>query len=151
MKKVYKKRDPQIKYREIKTDTIPTHMYVDKFSNDIVADLDDMYTSYEEMQDDFRKIEDFFTKHIEPNESVSVANADEVMSRNRYRDMIPYDSNIVYLSQETGDPASTYINASWVNRLCLALNELPNMYDSMKKMNYSKITTRIIYLRFCTC
>ena len=79
MNKVYKKRDPQIKYREIETDTIPTHMYVDKFSNDIVADLDDMYTSYEEMQDDFRKIEDFVTKHIEPNESVSVASADEVI------------------------------------------------------------------------
>ena len=132
MKKVYKRRVPQIKYREIKTDTIPTHMYVDKLSEDLVADLDDMTASYDEIQDEYRKIEDFVTKHIEPKESVSVASAAEVMSKNRYRDMIPYDSNIVYLSQETGDPASTYINASWVKRLCLALNELTNLSNIWK-------------------
>ena len=117
---MYKRRIPQIKYREIKQDTIPSHMYVDKSSDDLVADLDDMTTSYEEMQDEYKKIENFVTKHIEPEESVSVASSDEVMSRNRYRDMIPYDSNIVYLSQETGNPASTYINASWVSYKCLA-------------------------------
>ena len=89
-------------------------MYVDKSSDDLVADLDDMTTSFEEMQDEYKKIEDFVTQNIEPEESVSVASSEGEMSRNRYRDLIPYDSNIVYLSQETGNPASTYINASWV-------------------------------------
>ena len=111
----YKRRTPSLKYRQIKTDVIPSHMYVDKTSDDVVADLDDMVTSVEEMQEEYRKIEEFVSRHIEPEESVSVASAGEVMSRNRYRDMIPYDSNIVYLSQETGNPPSTYINASWVS------------------------------------
>ena len=119
-KVMYKRRKPQIKYTKIKTQTIPSHMYVEKSSDDLVADLDDMTTSFDEMQDEYNKIEDFVTRHIEPEESVSVASAAEVMSRNRYRDMIPYDSNIVYLSQETGNPASTYINASWVSYKCLA-------------------------------
>ena len=139
---MYKRRVPQIKYREIKQDTIPSHMYVDKSSDDLVADLDDMTTSYEEMQDEYKKIENFVTKHIEPEESVSVASSDEVMSRNRYRDMIPYDSNIVYLSQETGNPASTYINASWVSKtsMKLSVRNLENFYKYYIILSFLKIT-----------
>ena len=98
-------------------------MYVDKSSDDLLDDLDNIANSFEELQKEYKKIEDFVTRHIEPEESVSVASSAEVMSRNRYRDMIPYDSNIVYLSQETGNPASTYINASWVSN-CLVWKEL---------------------------
>ena len=32
----------------------------------------------------------------------------------RYRDMVPYDSNMVSISTPTGLPPSTYINASMV-------------------------------------
>ena len=90
-------------------------MYVDKSSDDLLDDLDNMANSFEELQKEYKKIEDFVTQKIEPEESTSVASNEELMSRNRYRDLVPYDSNIVYLSQETGNPASTYINASWVN------------------------------------
>ena len=113
-KVMYKRRTPQIKHKQNSTDTLPNHMYVDKLSDNVVDDLDSIAHS-DELQDEYEKIEEFVTKYIEPEESVSVASAAEVMSRNRYRDLIPYDSNIVYLSQATGNPPSTYINASWVN------------------------------------
>ena len=118
-KVMYKRRTPQIKHKQSTTDTIymgtiPNHMYVDKSSDDVVDDLDSLAHS-EELQEEYEKIEDFVTKYIEPKESVSVASIEELMPRNRYRDLIPYDSNIVYLSQATGNPPSTYINASWVN------------------------------------
>lgn len=113
---MYKRRIPQIKYKHENSDTtFPTHMYVDKSSDDLLDDLDNMANSIEELQEEYKKIENFVSQNIEPEESVSVAGAEEVMPRNRYRDLIPYDSNIVYLSQATGNPASTYINASWVN------------------------------------
>ena len=47
-------------------------------------------------------------------ETIDIAKTEDNMKRNRYRDVVPFDSNIVYLSRETGDPPSTYINASEV-------------------------------------
>ena len=63
---------------------------------------------------EFDNLEAFVQNHINSRETTSVATSDENMRRNRYRDMVPFDSNIVYLDWESGNPLSKYINASWV-------------------------------------
>ena len=63
---------------------------------------------------EFENLEAFVQNHINSRETTSVATSDENMRRNRYRDMVPFDSNIVYLDWESGNPLSKYINASWV-------------------------------------
>ena len=63
---------------------------------------------------EFEKLESFVEHHINPGETRFIATSEENLRRNRYQDMVPFDSNIVYLDYETGDPPSDYINASWV-------------------------------------
>ena len=64
---------------------------------------------------EYEKLETFVQNHINSEETKSVARSDDNLRRNRYQDMVPFDSNIVYLKSESGYPPSKYINASWVN------------------------------------
>ena len=52
--------------------------------------------------------------HIKSFESVLVAKSKLNLKRNRYQEMVPYDSNIVYLNPTLGNSSSIYINASRV-------------------------------------
>ena len=42
--------------------------------------------------------------------------------------MNPFDTNIVYLESEAGNPPSTYINASWVRYICLTEAIMNTLY-----------------------
>ena len=41
--------------------------------------------------------------HIIPHETTDIARSEENAGRNRYRDMVPFDSNIVTLAKMTGE------------------------------------------------
>ena len=93
-------------------------------------DLDTAAALQEEIGEEYKKLEIHVRNHIDPDETTEIAKSELNSRRNRYQDMVPYDSNLVTLSKETGtlkniqhfiiaislgNPKSKYINASWVN------------------------------------
>ena len=116
----------------IKTVLPPSHIIINKTEN-ISEDLDKaaslqvrnilkillfiyvQVSFQDEHEREYEKLETFVQKHINPGETTFVAKTEENVRRNRYLDMLPFDSNIVYLRSDAGFPPSRYINASWVN------------------------------------
>ena len=72
-----------------------------------------LYLFQEDHEAEFVKLESV-ENHIRSFESVSVAKSKLNLKRNRYKEMVPYDSNIVYLDPSLGNSPSPYINASRV-------------------------------------
>ena len=128
----------------LKTEIVPPHIIIRKSSEYTLHDLDTAASAIKEIKKEFEVLEDYVDNHITNGvgkqifrsfnyfayfiqESVIVA--EENMRRNRYRDMLPFDSNIVYLSEETGNPGSTYINASMVMKIAFFSSiPLPNVF-----------------------
>ena len=72
------------------------------------------FSLQDEHETEFENIEAFDENHIKCSETTLIAKSPLNIRRNRYGDMVPYDSNIVHLQSASGHPSSTYINASWV-------------------------------------
>mgnify|MGYP000104226583 CR=1 FL=1 len=49
------------------------------------------------------------------NASKQTANKSANANKNRYKNILPYDSDRVLLSEQPGDPFSDYINASFID------------------------------------
>ena len=66
------------------------------------VDLDTAAALQGELGDEFKKLEMHVKNHIDDDETMEVAKSELNCRRNRYQDMVPYDSNLVVLSKETG-------------------------------------------------
>ena len=71
------------------------------------------YLLQEDHEEEFDKLE-AIGNHIESMETTFVAKSGMNLKRNRYKNIVPYDTNIVYLDSAVGNPPSKYINASKV-------------------------------------
>ena len=71
------------------------------------------YLLQEDHEEEFDKLE-AIGNHIESLETTFVAKSGMNLKRNRYKNIVPYDTNIVYLDSAVGNPPSKYINASKV-------------------------------------
>eukprot|EP00092_Neocalanus_flemingeri_P013363 GFUD01014407.1.p1 GENE.GFUD01014407.1~~GFUD01014407.1.p1 ORF type:complete len:362 (+),score=127.59 GFUD01014407.1:1586-2671(+) len=110
---VKKKNQRKTNITIMKTDKkLPSHL-VFRNSETLPDELDNAALLQGEVMDEFQKLEEYVKQQIEPEESYEVGS--ENLARNRYSDILPYDSNLVRLSEPTGSPKSNYINASWVN------------------------------------
>ena len=67
----------------------------------------------EDHEAEFDKLERI-ENHIKSVETTLLAKSKLNLKRNRYKDIVPYDSNIVYLKSSVGNPPTNYINASRV-------------------------------------
>ena len=67
----------------------------------------------EDHEAEFNELESI-ENHIKSLETTEVAKSRLNLKRNRYKDIVPYDSNILYLESTLGNPPSRYINASMV-------------------------------------
>ena len=84
-----------------KTDKqLPAHM-VFQNTDTLPDELDTAALLQQEVMDEFAKLEQFVAENIEPVETYETAEGENV-SRNRYKDILPYDSNMVTLSRPTG-------------------------------------------------
>ena len=76
-----------------KTDKVlPAHMIFDN-SETLSDELVNAAFLQDEVMNDFAKLEKFVKQEIEPEETTGIAS--ENLMRNRYRDILPYDSNLV--------------------------------------------------------
>ena len=89
---------------------VPQHIIIRK-SEFIVDDID---TLSEDAVEEYNTLENFIVQHIDTERTTDISLSELNLKRNRYKDMVPFDSNIVFLSTPTGQPPSDYINASWV-------------------------------------
>ena len=55
------------------------------------------------------------TNGLPPSASCQVASKNANANKNRYKNILPYDSDRVLLNEQPGDPFSDYINASYVD------------------------------------
>jgi len=69
----------------------------------------------EGLEVEYQVIGDIVREEIEPVNTVFVAGREENRGRNRWRDMVPYDGNIVRLNQRTGSPPSDYTPTSLIS------------------------------------
>jgi hypothetical protein len=89
-------------YHKIKTDLSPSHI-IFKNSETLPVDLDTAAALQGELGDEFKKLEMHVKSHIDDDETMEVAKSELNCRRNRYQDMVPYDSNLVVLTKETGE------------------------------------------------
>ena len=89
-------------YHKIKTDSSPSHI-ISKNSETLPVDLDTAAALQGELGDEFKKLEMHVKNHIDDDETMEVAKSELNCRRNRYQDMVPYDSNLVVLTKETGE------------------------------------------------
>ena len=92
--------------------SLPAHMIFDNIDT-LSHVLDNAAFHQDKVMEEFEILEEHVKKEVEAKESFDIACNN--LGRNRYRDILPYDSNLVTLSRHTGFPKSTYFNASWVN------------------------------------
>jgi len=64
--------------------------------------------------EEFNKADEKAKAEALRRETTAIAKSPENEGRNRYIDIVPFDSNIVSLSINTGNPPSTYVNASHI-------------------------------------
>eukprot|EP00092_Neocalanus_flemingeri_P028210 GFUD01030634.1.p1 GENE.GFUD01030634.1~~GFUD01030634.1.p1 ORF type:complete len:437 (-),score=90.14 GFUD01030634.1:394-1647(-) len=64
------------------------------------------------LKKEYNNIGAIVQEKIYPTMTFNIANANK--DRNRYKDMVPYDNNIVTLETKTGSPPSDYVSASWI-------------------------------------
>ena len=69
-------------------------------SETLSDELDNAAFLQEEVMNEFEKLEEYVKEKIVPEENSGIAS--ENLTRNRYRDILPYDSNLVTLSRPTG-------------------------------------------------
>ena len=86
---------------KIKTGFSPSHIIFHN-SETLPEDLDTAAALQEEIGEEYRKLETHVRNHIDPDETTEVAKSQLNSHRNRYQDIVPYDSNLVLLSKETG-------------------------------------------------
>ena len=89
---------------------VPQHIIIRK-SEFIVDDID---TLSEDAVEEYKTLENFIVQHVDTERTTDISLSELNLKRNRYKDMVPFDTNIVFLSTPTGQPPSDYINASWV-------------------------------------
>ena len=83
-----------------KTDKVlPAHMVFENLEK-LSDELDNAASLQEEVMNEFEKLEEYVKQEIEPEETAGIAS--ENLTRNRYRDILPYDSNLVTLSRPSG-------------------------------------------------
>ena len=83
-----------------KTDkTLPAHLVFNN-SESLQEELETAALLQGEVMDEFQKLEEYVKQEIEPEKSNEIAS--ENLVRNRYSDILPYDSNVVPLSKPTG-------------------------------------------------
>ena len=106
---IMKKRNQWNTYIVIKkTDKVlPAHMVFEN-SELLSNELDNAALLQGEVMDEFDKLEEYVKQKIEPEESAEVASQNLI--RNRYKDILPYDSNVVTLSTPTGKLISKMFN-----------------------------------------
>ena len=95
-------RTRSVVYHKIKTDSSPSHI-IFKNSETLPVDLDTAAALQGELGDEFKKLEMHVKNHIDDDETMEVAKSELNCRRNRYQDMVPYDSNLVVLTKETGE------------------------------------------------
>ena len=79
---------------------LPPHMIFHPNNGDFLEDIDTAAALQDEVADEFIMLEKFVRDKIDPNETFFIGS--ENMERNRYRDMLPYDSNLIELEKPTG-------------------------------------------------
>ena len=107
---MFKKRDV---VEKIDHHLVPSHMAVKKGEH-LSEDINNLANKVEEVIEEFRTLEEYAKARITNNEETTIALSEENLKKNRYKDMVPFNSNIVKLSKPSGTPSTTYINASWV-------------------------------------
>ena len=95
---------------------VPSHMFIEKTEH-LTEDLDNTAAEVDRVITEFDILEDFVDVHVTKNKKITIGLNEEVgnLKKNRYKDMVPFDDNIVTLSKPSGQPPTTYINASEVN------------------------------------
>ena len=89
-----------VKY-SLRTEFAPSHIIFHN-TDTLSEDLDTAAALQNEIHEEYKKLEAHVRNHIEPHETSNVAKSDLNSRRNRYQDMVPYDSNLLTLSRETG-------------------------------------------------
>ena len=88
-------------YHKIKTDFSPSHI-IFKNSETLPEDLDTAAALQGEIGEEYKKLESHVQNHIGADETTEVSSSELNIGRNRYKSILPYDSNLVVLSKETG-------------------------------------------------
>ena len=115
--------------RTIKTEVSPSHIIFQNIET-LAEDLDTAAAQQDDIIEEYNKFEGRVKMFIDSNQTTHSAKSELNLSRNRYHDVVPFDSNLVFLLTETGEftniiplyyfsmvlgnPKSNYINASWV-------------------------------------
>ena len=104
-------------------------------SETLPDELDNAALLQGEVMDEFDKLEEYVKEKIDAEESTEVASKNLV--RNRYKDILPYDSNLVTLATPTGKLITTHVlncKTSFILKYKLILiqfQDLPNPTTSM--------------------
>ena len=125
---IFKKRR-NVVTRTIKTERSPSHIIFQNIET-LAEDLDTAAAQQDDIIEEYNKFEGCVKIFIDSNQTTHSAKSELNLSRNRYHDVVPFDSNLVFLLTETGEstniiplyyfsmvlgtPKSNYINASWV-------------------------------------
>ena len=84
-----------------KTDGSPAHV-VFQNTERLAEDLDTAAALQDDIREEYEKLENHARNHIDPKETTYLAKNEVNLRRNRYKDIVPFDSNIVLLTKETG-------------------------------------------------
>ena len=85
----------------IKTILSPSHIIFHN-TETLPEDLDTAAALQDEIAEEYKKLENYVKTHIDPKETTEIAKSELNSFRNRYQDMVPFDSNVISLSKETG-------------------------------------------------
>ena len=119
--------------------TVPSHMIIEKTEH-LSEDLDNTSAEVDRVITEFNMLEEFVAAHVDKHKQITIGLDEEIgnLKKNRYRDMVPFDDNIVTLSKPSGEPPTTYINASEVKSLMI----FPGAYTVSVFRLSSRVLTR---------